>query len=72
MTALHPETDPLSALPSAAIRTDVTVPLRFADGYATAAQVRLRSLGAATVIDWTGGPVVEQVRSAYPTAWTRW
>ncbi len=27
---------------------------------------RLRSLGAATVIDWTAGPVVEQVRSAYP------
>ena len=39
MTALHHETGPLSATPSAAIRTDVTVPLRFADGYATTAQV---------------------------------
>jgi GTP cyclohydrolase II len=39
MTALHPETGPLSATPSAAMRTDVTVPLRFADAYATTAQV---------------------------------
>jgi GTP cyclohydrolase II len=39
MTALHPETGQLSAIPSAMIRTDVTVPLRFADGYATTAQV---------------------------------
>ena len=27
---------------------------------------RLRGLGAATVIDWTAGPVVEQVRAAHP------
>jgi NADPH:quinone reductase-like Zn-dependent oxidoreductase len=27
---------------------------------------RLRGLGAATVIDWTSGPVVEQVRAAHP------
>ena len=39
MTALHVEPHPLSALPPATVRTDVTVPLRFADGYATTAQV---------------------------------
>jgi NADPH:quinone reductase-like Zn-dependent oxidoreductase len=31
---------------------------------------RLRSLGASTVIDYTAGPVAEQVRATYPTMWT--
>ena len=39
MTALPVEPHPLTALPPATVRTDVTVPLRFADGYTTTAQV---------------------------------
>jgi GTP cyclohydrolase II len=39
MTAPTVETSPLVDLPDAAVRTQVTVPLRFPDGYATTAQV---------------------------------
>ena len=39
MTALPLEPHPLTELPPANVRTDVTVPLRFPDGYATTAQV---------------------------------
>ena len=39
MTAQPAELHPLTALPPAAVRTEVTVPLRFPDGYATTAQV---------------------------------
>jgi GTP cyclohydrolase II len=39
MTALPLEPHPLTVLPPAAVRTDVTVPLRFPDGYTTTAQV---------------------------------
>ena len=39
MTALPLEPHPLTELPPATVRTDVTVPLRFPDGYTTTAQV---------------------------------
>jgi len=39
MTALTLANHPLGDLPEAVVRTQVTVPLRFPDGYATAAQV---------------------------------
>ena len=39
MTAMHAEHHPLTDLAPATVRTDVTVPLRFPDGYATTAQV---------------------------------